>query len=215
MHSLNCLGCGRVLTPSLCVGRPRVWCDACRTPYGHGRPTASILCTCGRSVAVAAGSRRRFCSRLCRLADQLASQNAAYRARVRTYELTCANCSVAFTATSASGKLPRSGRGVRRFCSHQCKTRFLFREKYQATGGRRFGRVQGAARLAVFERCGWRCQLCGAPIDRRLRFPHPGSPSLDHIIPLADGGDHAPPNWQAAHLLCNIEKGNARRRRVA
>jgi 5-methylcytosine-specific restriction endonuclease McrA len=67
----------------------------------------------------------------------------------------------------------------------------------------------------VFERDGWRCGICHAVIDQALRWPHPGSATLDHIVPLADGGDHMPSNWQAAHAACNIEKGNLRRRRAA
>jgi 5-methylcytosine-specific restriction endonuclease McrA len=165
-------------------------------------------------ITVAAGSRRRFCSRACRLDHDRASKNAAYRVRLQAFELSCAHCGTAFSVLRV--KHPKAqGRGSRRFCSHQCKTRYLFRQKYNATGGRRFGRVQGAARLAIFERDGWRCQLCGASIDRRCRFPHPGSPTIDHVIPLAAGGAHGPANWQAAHLICNIEKGNAGRRRSA
>ena len=132
---------------------------------------------------------------------------------MRTFRLVCAECSTSFTFQAVTPRL--SGPKARRFCTHQCKTRYQFRQKYNAGGGRRFGRVQGKARVAVFENANWHCQLCGALIDPRLTFPSPGSPSIDHIIPLADGGPHEPSNWQAAHLICNIDKGNARRRKDA
>jgi 5-methylcytosine-specific restriction endonuclease McrA len=32
------------------------------------------------------------------------------------------------------------------------------------------------------------------------------SPSLDHVIPLAMGGDHVEENLQCAHLICNSTK---------
>jgi 5-methylcytosine-specific restriction endonuclease McrA len=73
---------------------------------------------------------------------------------------------------------------------------------------------QKAARLQVFERDGWTCQLCHEPIDPLLMFPDPLSPSVDHRVPLRDCLDVFGPdfvddetNWQAAHLVCNTSKG--------
>jgi 5-methylcytosine-specific restriction endonuclease McrA len=59
----------------------------------------------------------------------------------------------------------------------------------------------------IYERDMWRCGLCGDAIDKQLRYPHPYSVSLDHIIPLARLGDHSRGNTQAAHLTCNVRKG--------
>ena len=60
--------------------------------------------------------------------------------------------------------------------------------------------------IDIYERDGWRCQLCGRKINRRLKHPHPYSKSIDHIVPLSKGGEDAPINVQAAHLRCNISK---------
>lgn len=51
------------------------------------------------------------------------------------------------------------------------------------------------------------CALCGMPIDKSLKYPHPMSISIDHIIPVALGGKSTIDNLQATHLLCNKEKG--------
>lgn len=59
----------------------------------------------------------------------------------------------------------------------------------------------------IFERDGWVCQLCDAPVDRLLNYPDPGSASLDHILPLSRGGHHIRSNVQLAHLFCNLSKG--------
>lgn len=32
------------------------------------------------------------------------------------------------------------------------------------------------------------CGICGKPVDKSLRYPHPLSPCIDHIIPVAKGG---------------------------
>lgn len=60
--------------------------------------------------------------------------------------------------------------------------------------------------IEIFDRDHWRCGICRRHIDRRLRWPHPKSVSLDHVIPLAKGGHHSRRNTQAAHLRCNLRK---------
>lgn len=37
--------------------------------------------------------------------------------------------------------------------------------------------------------------------------PHPKAPTIDHIVPLADGGDDVRSNVQLAHFICNSMKG--------
>lgn len=53
------------------------------------------------------------------------------------------------------------------------------------------------------------CGICYLPIDRRLRWPHNRSPSVDLIVPYSLGGDpHDLSNLQPAHVECNSRKGN-------
>ena len=65
-------------------------------------------------------------------------------------------------------------------------------------------------RAVVLERDGWRCRLCGYAIDPALRAPHPGSATIDHVVPVARGGAHTYANVQAAHRFCNTSKGARR-----
>jgi len=60
----------------------------------------------------------------------------------------------------------------------------------------------------LVERDNGMCQLCGQPVRSDAKFPHPLSPSADHIVPLSLGGPHAAENLQLTHLVCNIRKGN-------
>lgn len=71
----------------------------------------------------------------------------------------------------------------------------------------RAARVAPVNRPMIFERDGFICQLCMKPLDMDAVAPNSLSPSIDHIVPLARGGDHGPENVQAAHLGCNTRKG--------
>lgn len=59
----------------------------------------------------------------------------------------------------------------------------------------------------ILERDGNDCRICLEPVDMALKWPHPFSQSLDHIVPIARGGAHIQSNCQLAHLRCNISKG--------
>jgi 5-methylcytosine-specific restriction endonuclease McrA len=72
------------------------------------------------------------------------------------------------------------------------------------------GRIDGAERfdpLEILARDGWRCHICGAPTPKRLRGTyHDRAPELDHIVPLALGGQHTRKNTACACRRCNIAK---------
>lgn len=86
--------------------------------------------------------------------------------------------------------------GVRREGKH--RRRALERDAYVA-------RVD---RHEVFRRDNYTCQLCFEPMSMDMLAPHPRSPSIDHIIALANGGTHEPANVQSACFLCNALKGD-------
>lgn len=51
------------------------------------------------------------------------------------------------------------------------------------------------------------CGICGKPVDFSLKFPHPLSACIDHIIPIDRGGHPSDiSNLQLAHLTCNRAK---------
>ena len=60
----------------------------------------------------------------------------------------------------------------------------------------------------IYKRDDWKCGICGFRVDKKLKYPHPLSPSLDHIVPLSKGGAHTKDNVQLAHLRCNLSKGS-------
>lgn len=57
------------------------------------------------------------------------------------------------------------------------------------------------------------CGICGQPVDKSLKYPHPMSATIDHIIPVnGPGGLQGHPssleNLQLSHFSCNRQKSN-------
>lgn len=53
------------------------------------------------------------------------------------------------------------------------------------------------------------CGICGKPVDFSFKYPHPLSPCIDHIIPIAKGGHPSDiDNLQLAHWTCNRAKSD-------
>lgn len=53
------------------------------------------------------------------------------------------------------------------------------------------------------------CGICGKPVDKSFKFPHPLSPSIDHIVPVSKGGHPSDiGNLQLTHLCCNRFKSD-------
>lgn len=89
-------------------------------------------------------------------------------------------------------------------------------EQNAIRNARRYARVRGATvleridRLAIAERDGWICHICKQPIPKDRPPLHPESLTLDHLVPLAHGGNHSTANVAAAHRRCNIRRGPGR-----
>ena len=71
--------------------------------------------------------------------------------------------------------------------------------------------VEKIDRMAVFKRDRWRCHLCLGPINPALiGSSDDAAPTLDHVVPIAGGGDHTYTNIAAAHRICNSYKCDTR-----
>lgn len=82
------------------------------------------------------------------------------------------------------------------------KTRSVAKMKRRVAAVERFDPIE------VLERDGWRCHMCGTKTPKRLRGTYePNAPELDHIIPIAAGGEHSRRNTACACRKCNNDKG--------
>lgn len=211
-------------------------CRACRTERDRiGRVRTCI--GCHNEFVPKRSNRISYCSRECAFSHVRATA-AKYISKSRVYFKTCAcgivftarrhertRCSSCRLALSVKAKKTCQickksfvpVHAARRTCSAACN-RAAVQQSRRRKGrhderARRRARKRGAfvarvVRKRVFERDGWKCRICGKPTKRNAKVPDPKAPVLDHIIPLAKGGIHAPVNVQCAHFICNSLKSD-------
>lgn len=142
---------------------------------------------CGEELI---GRRTMFCCSPCRsrhVAGLPPAPKPVY------LDLDCPECGSSFRQKAKS----------QMFCSGRCgkrnkdRIRTKLRRSKQPDGER-------LDPIRVFERDGWRCQLCFVKTPRSLMGKQwCNSPTLDHIVPLSKGGEHSYRNTQCACHHCN------------
>jgi len=165
-------------------------CERCGEPARRGSSYCSNRC-----ATLASFARGRAFDKK-RLAQRKLERSARGTRPSRVFMAgRCARCGCGFVGTWFPFAVG--------YCSRRCqegdrRDRRRAREHgVDLTPGRRY---------EVFERDGWMCQICGAPIDPDAKAPDSLAAVIDHRIPLAKGGTHGPENWQAAHSYCNSVK---------
>lgn len=83
-------------------------------------------------------------------------------------------------------------------CGRKIKVRFQYNNKRAIW----CQECRGDIRWALFCRDGTRCQLCGEEIEDKK------DARIDHIVPVAKGGDDSIGNLQMTHARCNARKGS-------
>ncbi len=161
--------------------------DTCARPQGHNGPHHS------------AASQKKQLERGLRYAKEHPEQRAAIYIRY-----------------NQAHRQDRAEYARRRYWSHPEKAREAVRlymkqnpEKRAETQRRRYARARGASVVDVFtnpeifKRDGWRCHICNRRVSR-------SGASVDHLVPLALGGEHTRANVATAHRRCNSRMGVAR-----
>lgn len=209
-------GIGQRRTP------PRV-CDVCAEPY---RPTYQAQRTCSRTCGVqinayvlrareratqlalalppephpcsecAEPTTRVVCSEHCQRTRSSRLAKAARRAVQRN----CARCATGLGED-------RLGRANCKACSEE-----LRRAERRRTRSRRKARKRGVAHepytlAEIAARDKYACGICRKRVLMNKAVPHAKAPTIDHLVPISDGGPDTPANVQLAHFICNSLRG--------
>jgi 5-methylcytosine-specific restriction endonuclease McrA len=174
---------------------------------GHAIGSGRSCVVCGDIVPVVRRNGSKTCSKACSLERKRQKSREKYerltgvKAKPLNARRVCKWCGCDVIGTNVNGR----GRSVCDQCGIHHGT---FKARARLYGVR----YEHVDRTAIYQRDGWRCQLCGRKtLSRGIRNKkthrlHPRSPSIDHITPMSRGGDHVESNCQCACLSCNVRK---------
>ncbi len=196
-HPSICRSCGTSFIGY--YGKP--YCsDACKTDAAERKPQQCRVCWsncehCGRTFI----GRRP--AQIC-----LECRRTVYLERARAYNKTrpkqrktrrvwiagsCLECEQNFITEHHHAS----------YCSAQCRTRAGRRlDKYRRSKRIKSGERQAIGLTSLAKRDGWMCHICHRRVSRKTW-------SMDHLIPLSEGGSHTWANVALAHFLCNSLRG--------
>jgi len=155
------------------------------------KPPRFLECRwCGRNFSGRAG--RKYCSMLC--------ARAMHPHAKSTCEITIGNCS------ECGSLFVRRAEQVGAFCSERCGRRARKRQRKHTMRAHGQARGKRITIQSLGHRDGWRCHLCGKPVSQR-RGNKQRDPSIDHLLPVSQGGRHSWDNVALAHRRCNTLRG--------
>lgn len=150
----------------------------------------------------------KYCSDKCRVRAGNTAQRLAELAlhRAAAVERTCPQCPAKFCPLYGHSNVKHCSSACASFIRNDARNQHRRWRKAKETAGLKLGRFTSRS---VFERDGWRCRFCGIETPEALRgtVEH-NAPELDHVVPLARGGQHSYDNTQCLCRACNGFKSN-------
>lgn len=177
-----------------------------RNCYFHGNkaapPSSSITpCKCrecGRIFISRLRVTKATCSEECRVMDAR-KQSSIYSRhkyeRIPLIEQKCAECGNSFNVKSSDGS--------RAYCSQRCGRKVHKRSRKVAVAKR----LEPVRFADIYDRENGKCHICGLSASRHREIGDLLRATIDHVTPIAKGGDHSKQNTRIAHFTCNSTKG--------
>lgn len=217
------LSCGKLFRRGHTSVRPRGQtqsiCQQCGTPF---EPTHSkqIYCTkecqrlstrIARTCAVCGCDILKHARRSDRKTATLCSPECKqkHREQVEAQKKidrfgpprTCRWCGVTFGY---------GGEAYKGWCSKSCRAEYTKdyerRLGHERRARQRKATVEAFSPAYILKRDKYICQACGKKTKPKEKPTHPLYPNVDHIVPLAAGGEHSKKNCRCVCASCNSQK---------
>lgn len=199
---LPCAVCGKLMwRSSTALPEGKATCRDCRRSQRGVPKTYRHDCKCQSCRDVRSARMREY------RVERAAAGNPLRPVRP-TVPRTCEACGKSFDARVDA---VNDGRGF--YCSMRCsnlaKLNLPWDSVFDPSSRVRGHWIDLADRLAIYERDGWVCYLCGLPTNPDADSQGPDYLTLDHLIPwsTSDSPDNSPSNLKCAHRGCNSRKG--------
>lgn len=174
----HCITCGDLFYASL-SGHKKHCCKECKRKK---------CLNCGLSID---GAGKKYCNWDCWYSKFVVDKRLLKNEQLKV----CEECGKAWWNTLHPFK---------KYCSKKCNERVGKRTR-RARLKNVF--VEPVYLIDIIKRDGCICGICKQPVDMTLKAPHLMSPTIDHVIAIANGGEHSLSNCQLAHFSCNSRKG--------
>lgn len=177
---------------------------------GYREGDAAIIhfksCRVCRKTFVARYKNSTICSNDCRAA--YCRDSARARAMTEYYKaLKPKDCVIC-----GKGFFVKYGQRTLSTCSDLCSKALHSRHRSTIRRSRRARLrnqfIETVSLEYLFFRDQGRCQICGKKLRLNREVPHKLAATMDHIIPLASGGEHSKRNTQLACFMCNSVKSD-------
>lgn len=215
--STHCAWCQSAITSRQARGPQAKYCSRrCKLDAGHkaqlmrthqarrndGLPIPGDIVPCANPQCFNAAvyiNQRAFCSSQCKSYVQANKHWLGEGPSTRVYFYPCPDCE--------SLILSRSGNGSHKVCAacRVIRNRAINARKSHAR------RASGPPVMSVneiAERDGNRCHICCRKINMSLSGMAKWGPTIEHILPVSQGGTNEPGNLALAHRYCNTARGN-------
>lgn len=182
-------------------GRQRKACDACTPAPVKRQARARAQCAQCSVEFLPSQRSQRFCSQAC-WGKSRRSARACSVSECNNPHRAQGLCSTHYNRTFQVGSQKRCPGDPDR------RRRQLRAKSQRRRAAARAVDAELVDRDRVGDRDGWKCGICRRRVSRSLAYPHQRSPSLDHVVPLSEGGPHTYANCRISHLACNLARGN-------
>jgi endogenous inhibitor of DNA gyrase (YacG/DUF329 family) len=153
---------------------------------------------CGKSF-ITTYSYKKYCSKQCSYCGSLRDKRNKWAEEFVPINFKCKEC--------GTSVVTECGKPFSSFCSIECQEKYVNRGyKQRRKEQMRLAYKEPVYFKKIFRRDKGICGICGMPVPYDKDPFNIWAATIDHIIPLSQGGTHEATNCQLAHRICNSLK---------